>query len=442
LLKSVEDITTTKKRISIEIPSDVIEREIAGSFEKLKQKVRIPGFRSGKAPVSLIEKRFGKEVEAEVIEKLVPEYYNMALREASLNPVAMPVLDEKFEFKRHNPLNLSFVIEIVAKIENLNYENITIKDIPFSVEDSDIDITIKKLQNQKAVLETADKEVEMDDLVAFEHVDSEIEGEASNPAVKEAISKMGREIFPQDIMEKVLGKKKDDIIEFTRTFDESLSKELAGKTVNIKVKISEVKRKIPPALDDEFAKDLGFENFADMQEKLRERIHTAKKDQVQKIQKVEIIRKLIETNSVEVPETLINNELDTIIMEKGLDSKEEIVHTDPMTEIMEDATETGSSGEKKEDTDDPQAKLREKAVKNVQASVIIDAIGKKEGILVTDSEVDERLSSVAKKLSTTPDIIRDFYKHKEGSLDSLRHSLYEEKVMDLLLSKAVIEKGE
>ena len=110
MLKSIEDINATKKRLRIEIPSDVIEREIGGSLEKLRQRVKIPGFRPGKAPINLVEKRFGKEVEAEVFDKIIPEHLSNAIREADIKPVTMPVLDEEFEFKRNNPLNLSFTV--------------------------------------------------------------------------------------------------------------------------------------------------------------------------------------------------------------------------------------------------------------------------------------------------------------------------------------------
>lgn len=443
MLKTVENISTTKKRLKIEIASDMIESEIKDSLEKVRQRAKIPGFRPGKAPLSLIEKRFGKEIEAEVLEKVIPEKYNAALREASLSPVGMPELEEKFEFKRNTPLNLSFIIEVLPKIENLDYENIKVRDIPFSVEETDIDKTLTRLQNQKAVFEAADKEAEMDDLVTFEFTDCEIVGEETTPAVKELVSKIGNEIFPQDIMNKVIGKKKGDIIEFTTVLNEVQSKELAGKTVNIKVKISEIKRKNLPTVDDEFAKDLGFENIAALREKLKEKILDSKKSHVQKIQKAEIINRIIEAGDFEIPETLLKREIEALIMEKSIsESKDDAIYTDTMTEIMEKAESSESTEEKKEETEDPEAKLKQKATKNVQASLIIDAIGKKEGITVSDNEVDEQISLIAKRLSATPEVVRNFYMYKEGSMDSLRHSIFEEKVLDVLLSRAVIEKGE
>ena len=441
MIKSIEDINATKKRLRIEIPSDVIEREIGGSLEKLRHSVKLPGFRPGKAPINLIEKRFGKDVEAEVLDKIIPEHLTNAIREADIKPVTMPILDEEFEFKRNNPINLSFTVEVLPKIENMEYENIKIKDIPFTVEEPDIEDTLKKLQDQKAIFEVADKEVEMDDLVTFEYLETEIVGEENNPSVKEMISKMGKEIFPYDMTEKVVGKKKGDIVEFTTTFDETKSKELAGKTANIKVKVSEVKKKSLPALDDELAKDLGFANISELKEKIKEKIYSAKKEQIQKIQKAEIINKILEPIHFEVPETLLNRELESLMLEKNISgSKQGKESLDIETEILQETSEADSS--EKEEKEDPEAKLKHKALRNVQASIIIDSIGQKEGITVTDTEVNERISFLAQRLSATPEAIRNFYMYKQGSLEGLKHSIYEEKVMDLLLSKASIEREE
>ncbi|MEW6585261.1 MAG: trigger factor [Nitrospirota bacterium] len=443
MLKTIEDITATKKRLKIEIPSDIIEREIGTSLNKLRQNVKLPGFRPGKAPLNLIEKRFGKEVEAEALDKLIPEHLRMALQQANITPLTLPTLDEEFEFKRNNALNLSVTVEIVPKVENLAYENIAVKDVPVSVEDSDIEETIQRIREQKAVYEVADKEIEMDDFVTFEQVDSEIVEGQDVPDVKEIISKMGNSIFPPDIIEKALGKKKGDIIEFTTTFDEVQSKELAGRTVKIQVRISEVKLKALPELDDEFAKDLGVENLSELREKLKEKILTAKKEEVRRIQKAVIISKLIESHEIDVPDTMLQREIENIEMSKQLDQKAGEKEAEPVG-LDEDtlpptAEVAGEAKGASAEPGDSDAGLKEKAAKNVKASLIVDAIGQKEGVFVTDDEVGERINLLAKRLSATPEAIRNFYQYKEGSLEGLRHTIFQDKVLDLLLSKATIE---
>jgi len=440
LLKSVEDINTTKKRLRIEIPSDVIEKEIGNSLEKVRQKAKIPGFRPGRAPINLIERRFGKEVEAEVLDKIIPEYYSKALKEAELMPVTTPVFDEKIDFKRNNPINLSLTVEVMPKIENLSYENMKVEDIPVSVDDAEVEDYLKKLQGEKAMYEVSEKEIDTDDLVSFEYVDAKIAGEENAAALKEQISKMGNEILPPDIMEKMIGKKKDDIVEFATTFNgDCKSKELAGKTIDMKVAIKEIKKKNLPEIDDEFAKDLGFENIPEMKEKIKEKIFAVKKEHIVRIQKAIIVNKILEAHSFEAPETLVRRELESLMMHESL-SQREAKETTSIAGSPEEEKVVASRSQ--EDLEKLQTELKDKALKNVQASLIIDAIGQKEGITVTDDEVNERISLIAQKLSATPEAVKNFYHYKEGSLEGLRHSIFEDKVMDMLLSKAIIEKGE
>jgi trigger factor len=442
LLQAVEDISSTKKRIKIEIPAEIIEKEIQDSLERVRQKTNLPGFRPGNAPMNLIEKRFGKKVEAEVLEKVVPEFYNKALKEADLRPVAMPVLDERFTFQRNNPLNLSLTVEVMPKIGNLDYTGIKTKDVPIAFDESEVENALKNLQEQKALYEVSEKVVEKNDLVTFGYVDCEVVEGETTPSVKEKILKMGNELLPTDIEKELTGKKKGDTVEFTKSFDLGFEvQELAGKTVKVKIVINEVKQKILPAIDDEFAKDVGYGNISELKEKIKENLYQFKKDQAAKIQKAEILRQLIEANDFEIPETLVNVELDSLIMQEsisGASRKPEEESTD-ITDLLSGVTEPG---QEKKNEEEKHSELKEKALKNVRASIIINDIGQKEGITVTEDEVRDRLSLLAKRLSAKPEAIMNFYMTKDGSLEGLRQMIFEDKVLDFLFSKSTVEKGE
>ena len=428
---AIEDINTTKKRLRVEIPADVIEKEIVLSLQKLKQKAKLPGFRQGMAPMNLLEKRFGKEVEAEVLDKVIPEYFGKALKEADIEPVTFPVMDEKIGFERNKPLNLSFTIEVLPKIGDIQYENITIKEIPAVVSESDIDESLESLRESRAVFEVADKAIDVDDLVSFDFVDCAIKGEESTPpSIKEQVSQMGNEILPLDIMDKVLGKKKGDLLEFDSTFDEHCkSKELVGKTVNITLKISEIKKKNLPVVDDNFAKDLGFENMSEMRDKVQERILAIKKEHVGRLNKAKIMNQILEPHKFDVPETLLKKEIESLAMQESMSQKES-------------PEEVSGEDSPQKDTETLQAEMEQKALSNVRASIVLNEIGKKEGVTVSDAELNERIALLAQRLSASPEAVRNFYSHREGSLDGLRHSIFEDKVLDLLLSKAQLEKGE
>lgn len=445
--QAVEDISSTKKRLRIEIPSDVIEKEIKDSLERVRQRTNLPGFRPGKAPMNLIERRFGKQVEAEVLEKVIPEFYNKALKEADLKPVTMPVFDERFNFQRNNPLNLSLTVEVMPKIEAFDYTGIKAKDIPVAVDESEVEHSLKNLQKQKALYEVAEKEIEKDDLVTFDCIDGEIVGEETIPSLKEQILKLGNEILPMDIEEILTGRKKGETIELTTTFgDDFRVKELAGKTVKTKIVIQEVKKKILPTLDDEFAKDLGFDTMSELREKVRENLYTYKKEQATKIQKAEIIRTMIETHDFEVPETMLSNELESLMFQERMsdeqykEKEERNIHDE--SDSMGQASDVSKPEQKKKSDEEMLSELKKKALKNVRAAIIINAIGQKEGITVTEDEMKDRIQIIAKKLSAQSEAVMNLYRAKDGSLESLRQMIYEDKVMDLLLSKAIIKKGE
>jgi trigger factor len=330
----------------------------------------------------------------------------------------------------------------MPKIGNLDYAGIKTKDVPVAVDETEVENALKNLQGQKVLYEVAEKVVEKDDLVTFDYADCEvIEGETT-PSVKEQILKMGNELLPTDIEEKLTGRKKGDSVEFTKSFESDFkTKELAGKMVKVKIVINEVKHKILPAMDDEFAKDVGYDNISELKEKIKENLYQFKKDQATKIQKAEILQQLIGSHDFEIPETLLNTELDSLIMQEsisGASRKPEGKNID----IMDPLSEFNKPVQEKKNEEEMLSELKEKALRNVRASIIISAIGQKEGITVTEDEMRDRISLIAKGLSAKPEAIMNFYMTKDGSLGGLRQMIFEDKVLDLLFSNATIEKGE
>lgn len=417
MLKTVEDISTTKKRLTIEIPADTIEKEIRDSLEKLRLKAKIPGFRPGRAPIDLIEKRFGKEVESDVLDRVIPQGYVSALKEANITPVANPVLEEKIDFKRHHPISMKLTIEIMPKVDNLHYDNIKIKDINVAVNDSDIEGVLKRQQEEKATYEPSDGPVEMNDLIVLDYSAPDIEE-------KDKIFKVGNSIFPDEFSQKLIGKNKGDKLTVETVFpDEHPYEKLAGKSLAMEVAIKDIKKVNLPALDDELAKDAGFDNLEEMKRRIGEEILKAKKSEVAKIQKGEIIRKLIESHEFDAPESLIEQEAAMLASASLANKGKETDSGDKELEALKQ-------------------ELRPDAVRNVKASLLIETIGREQGVSVTDDEVKNAIVSLSQKLSVSPENIMKFYISRDGSLDGLKSSLFEEKVLDLILSKAEVEKGE
>jgi trigger factor len=413
MLKTLEEISSTKKRIRIEIPADTIEKEILDSLENIRKTANIPGFRPGKAPMSLIEKRFGKQVEEDVLEKIIPKAYIDALNEADLTPVTDPVVEEKTDFKRKNPFSMTLLVEVLPKVE-LNYEGIKVKDIPVSVSDEDVNDVLKGLQEDRTTYEPSEEPVAMDDLILCDYSIKETGVEK-----KDQVYKVGGPMFPDDVVKNLIGKVKGSELNIETTFPETYPyKELAGKTVEMQLTIKDIKKGRIPDLDDEFAKDLGFDNLNELKDHIREEVLRLKRSEVAKMQKAEIIDRLIETHEFELPETLLDEEIAL------------------MASSVKEKGETQEKGDER-----LREEVRPDAIRSLKTALILSMIGRKEGVTVSEEDIKNTIISLARRFSVPPESIMKFYISRDGSLDRLKDSIFEEKVLDLLLEKASIEKG-
>ena len=332
-------------------------------------------------------------------------------------PVTQPALDGGINFQRNSPLSLALTVEIMPRIENLDYKNLAVKDIPVTVTDSDIETSLKRLQEGKATYELADKETEEEDLIT---VDYEIKHDDQTMSAKDQVLKIGVEGLPKEISESLKGKKAGDVVEVETQFPEDFHvKALAGKKAAVKNIIKAVKKKNLPAMDDELAKDMGFENMESLRTGIKEEIESAKKNQVMKVQRDEILEKLVNAHDFDVPDAMLEKELSAMLAELKASKK---------------------AGDKNDDA--LRAELKPEAIKTAKALVLLSIIGEKEGVTVTDDEVKAKIMDISQRLSMPPESLMRIYIQKDGSLDGLRNSIYGQKVLDLLLSRATTEKGE
>ena len=148
---NVEEVTATKRRLKITIPADVITAEIRSVYDKIRVTTKIPGFRPGKAPQSILEKRFGKNVEAEVMEKIVPQYYMSAIKEAKLEPVTYPNIEEQIALKPGEPFSFAVTVEVKPEMGDINFDGIALKKKSYTVGDDEIEKSLSMLQENKAL---------------------------------------------------------------------------------------------------------------------------------------------------------------------------------------------------------------------------------------------------------------------------------------------------
>lgn len=404
MLKSLQDLSPTKKRLKIEIPAEDIESEIQKTLLNVQRTSKLPGFRPGKAPIGMIEKKFGREVEAEVFEKIVPEYYAKALKEANITPVSRPVAEEPFDFKRNSPLSMTVTVEVMPKVENLNYKGITVKDISVKVTEEDIEKVLKNIAEERAAYESSEAKVEMGDLITIDYTVKDDGTDA-----KDFVLKVGSGPYPEEFFDSLVGKKRDNEFEVEADFPAELESPFAGRKIKFGIKIKEVKKRNIPLLDDDFAKDIGFESMGQLKDKINDNMLASKNKEAERIKQKELMDKLIEMHEFAVPESLVNAEISTVISEIRATGKD--ARTDEaLTEEIKPHVEKG-----------------------VKASILLELIGDKEGITANEEEMKQEILSIAQRFYVSPENVVKYYTARDGSLDGLRRSVFEKKVLNFLL---------
>ena len=427
MLQEVKEITPTTKKLRISIPQEVIEQEFVRAYDKLRASVKIPGFRAGKVPQAILEKRFARDIEAQVMEKVVPEFYSKAIEEAGLSPVAYPSIDEKFEIVRSRPLSFTITVEVKPEIKNLSYEGIKLKEAAFSVEEAGVDAAIKAMQEGRALFKVSEDAISDGDMAVID-CDAFIDGVSVNDlSVKDYPFIVHPSHVVQDEDEEInkklndalLGKKKGDAVDFKVHFNAAhQNKTIAGKEVFLKAAITEVKKKFVPEMDDEFIKSFGCGDMDELKKKVHDDLFKKKKNNADMIYKKELLNALISSNDFEAPSSMVETEL------------EALVH-----DIKQNAEQ---KGETPKGDDELRQAFRQTARDNVKGVLILEAIGNKEKTEVTEDDINRYINELAAVYRIKPEEVKKLFFAKEGSLEGLKSRLGADKVLELVLEKAVI----
>ena len=410
MLKSFEEISSTKKRLTIEIPAEAVEAEIQKGLLEARRKANLPGFRAGKAPMTIIEKRYGKSIESEALERIVPDYYMQAVKEADIKPVSRPEMEDTLDFKRNTSLSMTFMVEVRPKIENLEYADIPVKDVPVEITATEIDDIIKGIAEEKGTYEASEEAVDGGDLITVDYTT------ADGVEVKDAVIKVGSGQYPKEFFEALIGKKQGDEVSVETAFPEDSPTQFAGKTPKFAITVKDVKRRNVPAVDDELAKDIGMDDLQALKDRVKEDLLSSKTAEADRKKQIEIIEKLLSTHEFEAPESMVNADLERMLGEIRASGK--LAGTD----------------------EELSAEYRPKAEKSARVSILLDIIGEREGITVSEDELKEEILNFAKRYYISPENVIKYYVARDGSLDGVKNTIYEKKAMKALLDKAKIGK--
>jgi trigger factor len=406
LLKAREDISATRKRLTFEIPVDVIEGEIKKGLAEAQSKAKLPGFRPGKIPMTIIEKKFGKEIETEALDKVIPDSYLAVVKEAGIKPMTRPKVESSIEYIKNTPLTVTITVDIRPEIENLVYENIPVTDIPIGVTDEEVERIMHSLASSKGAYEVTEEAVISGDLVTVDlKTDEGIEQ-------KDVVIKVGNGPFPKEFFDAFIGKKKDEIFAAEIKFPEDSPSEFAGKMVNFTFTMKEVKRVNALPIDDDFAKDMGLENLDALRAQVRTDLLSMRQGEIDRKHQAEILNKILEAHTFDAPEALVKAELSKLVAEAKGSGKNTKTDAELETDLASDAE------------------------KSAKVICLLDIIGEKEGVTVTEEEMKKEILTFSMRYNIKPDELIRHYMERDGSLEGIRNAIFDRKTMKLLLDKS------
>ncbi len=417
----MQKVSDTRMALQVEIPDTDLKKEIESVYQMLSKSVRVAGFRQGKAPRAILEKRYAEEARGELLKKLVPQAYSKAIEEKQLKPVGHPQL-EVTEYKENEVLRFKALLDVQPDIKLKNYSGIPLKQKKVEVTDKELEETLTRLQEQQAQYKAVEsRAVQWGDFVIADwrlsHEGKQIE------KVEGRWIPIDKEYFIPQFCEPLIGAKPGDKkeieVELPKTF---YKKELQGKKGHFSLDIKEIKEKSVPELNDEFAKDLGkFETLAALKEDVKKQLLQHKEREQENELKHQVVQYLMKEYTFELP-GFLKQELTQEILERAM-------HQMRLQRIAEKEIE-----EKKKEL---AAKAEERAEAEVRLAYLTDAIAKKEALKVEKEDIENYVKNMILQ-GQNPASLEGYLKDPQN-MERLRSQLLEDKTLQFLVSQGKIK---
>jgi trigger factor len=415
-----------ERELTIEVPAGIVESEtetIIGRYSKL---ARVPGFRKGKVPASVVKQRFAKEIKDDVIEALVPRYLREETEKQHLAPVSQPRIRD-LHLEPGEALRFKASFEILPDFNLAPYDDIKVTTIDTNVTDEEVETALNNLREQQATFTPVEEERPLADgdfaVVSFKGTPKD-EAEAKPVEVNEVMVEIGGANTVPEFTENLRGAKSGEQRSFDVKYaDDFNDKRLAGKSFSYEVSVNSIKTRSVPELNDGFAKELStdFATLDDLRTRLRENMKAEREHEAQHQGKDKVVEELVKRNDFPVPEVMVNEQID-VRLERGLRA---LAAQGMRTEDM-----------KRMDFERLRAGQHEAALREVKASLILEKLAGEEKIEVTDEEFDRELQAFADQSKLSLDEVRKRLS-ENGGLERMRHRLRNEKTLDSLYKRAV-----
>ncbi|ALF11707.1 trigger factor [Parageobacillus thermoglucosidasius] len=412
--------------LTVEVDAKKVDEGLDAAFKKVVKNITVPGFRKGKVPRVIFEKRFGVEaLYQDALDILLPEAYAKAVEEAGIEPVDVPKIDiEQMEKGK----NLIFTARVTVKPEVKlgQYKGLEVEKMDATVTDEDVENELKRLQEDFAELVVKeDGKIEKGDTAVIDF-EGFVDGEPFEGGKAENYSlEIGSGVFIPGFEDQLVGMKAGEEKEIEVTFPEEYhAKELAGKPATFKVKVHEVKAKQLPALDDEFAKDVDdeVETLEQLKEKIRARLEETKKNEAETALRDAVVEKAAENAEIDIPEVMVKNETDRMLREFDQRLQMQGLNLDLYYQF---------SGQ---DEAALREQMKEDAEKRVRVALTLEAIAKAEHIEVTEEEVNEELEKMAKAYNLEVEKLKELL----GNLEGVKEDLKWRKTIDFLVEHSKV----
>ncbi len=436
-MSTTETKDGVKREIQVEVPAEEVARETEALVAKYQKLARLPGFRRGHVPASIIRQRFAEDLKSEVIEALAPRYFRQEMEKQGQRPVSQPRFTD-LHLREGEPLRFKASFEVMPEIKVEGYKELRAERADITVGEEEVEQTLNDLRERHATYTAVEGRPLADGDFAQVSLDGRPKDRVGRPGAPFAPvsgAAGSKPVHMDEILVEIGGK--DTMPEFTenlraahageeRTFDvtypqDSSDRRLAGETLTYNVKVHSIKQKNLPELNDEFAKELGeFAGLEEVRKRVRESLEAEKKHAAERGAKDKLLAELVKRNDFEVPEALIERQID-LRLERGLRA----------------LAAQGMRREdiKKMDFTRLRAGQREQAVSEVKASLLLEKIAEEENIEVFDAEMDREIEALARQSEQTPEAVRARLT-PDGALDKIRARIRSEKTLDFLYQQS------
>jgi trigger factor len=411
----ISEISKVFVQVSVEVPWPDVEKAIEGSYSELGRTAKVKGFRPGKVPRNVLKQLFGARVRQEVLNNLVESGLGKAVEKHQLAVVAVPPLETTPQLKQGEPLTFTAKLEVRPKIDEVDIEGIALTRGAASVSEDEIDAALERLRNQHAEIVAVDPPRPANDTdiltcdyqVSIEGVDRPDFAATGRPI------ELGGDLLPE-LKSGLVGKQVGDKARIEVKFPEKQGGEFAGKAGAFDIEVKEIKHKVLPTLDDEFAKDVEAGTLAELRQKTRDNLEGNAKERVEGELREQLVDKVLEKNPVEVPPSLVTQQQQAMLQEYVRMMR---MTGQPITEELLENT-------------------KQDAEKRVRAALVLGAVARLKNIRIDATDVDKRLEEMAQQSGKHIAKLRAELQGEQREV--LESQILEEKLLEYLLGQATI----